>query len=179
MKLKDVILAIAIMILSIFVTFYGINTIFPKQQYEDFCGVDLYKYDPAVLNTEVDCVGEGGRWYPQEIRCVTEPCPQGYCDLYYDCNKNYEDTLNSRARKVFFIALPLGIVLVILGAFIFGLEAVGLGIMGGGIGTLIYGSGAYWPYTENWVRFLLSLIGLAILVWATYHFTNKDKKKRK
>ncbi|MFH1311048.1 MAG: hypothetical protein ABIH65_01440 [Nanoarchaeota archaeon] len=38
MNLKNVLLAIAIIILTIFVTFYGINTLFPKPDYEDFCG---------------------------------------------------------------------------------------------------------------------------------------------
>lgn len=174
MKIKDSVLAIAIIVLSIFVTFYGINTLFPKPQYEDFCSSDNYK----VYETAQQCEAVGGKWTPQEIRCITEPCPQGYCDSDYNCRTDYEHALNSRARKVFFVALPLGILIVALGMFGFGLEAVGAGIMGGGVGTLIYGSGAYWPYTENWVRFLISLIGLVMLIWLVYYFNKKGKGKK-
>ena len=84
-----------------------------------------------------------------------------------------------RSKKVFFIALPLGILILCAGAFFFGLEAVGAGLMGGGVGTLIYGSGAYWPYTQNWIRFLLSLVGLIILIWFAYFLNKRLSKKGK
>ncbi|MFH1311047.1 MAG: hypothetical protein ABIH65_01435 [Nanoarchaeota archaeon] len=86
--------------------------------------------------------------------------------------------MKERSKKVFFLALPVGIAIVALGAFFFGLETVGVGLMGGGIGTLIYGSGAYWPYTLNWIRFLISLIGLVILIWLAYYFNKKFGKKK-
>ncbi|MDP3992461.1 MAG: hypothetical protein Q8P79_03085, partial [Nanoarchaeota archaeon] len=89
------------------------------------------------------------------------------------------DALKERSKKVFFLALPIGIAIIALGAFFFGLEAVGAGLMGGGVGTLIYGSGAYWPYTQNWLRFLLSLAGLVILIWFAYFWNKRRKKKRK
>lgn len=176
MKFKEVLLAIAIAVLVIFVTFYGINTVFPKPQYEDYCG-DVRTFQ--VYETAEQCIAVGGLWTPQDIKCITEPCPQGYCDTDYTCRQEYESALNARARNVFFVALPLGILLVALGAFFFGIESVGTGIIGGGVGTLIYGSGAYWPYTENWIRFVISLIGLVVLVWLIYYFEKRAKKKAK
>lgn len=176
MKIKEVVLAVAIIILTIFVTFYGINTIFPKHDYSEFCG----EYKTAqVIESASQCEAVGGMWTPQDIRCITEPCPQGYCDRDYECRQNYEDASQSRARNVFFLALPLGILIVVLGLAFFGMESVGAGIMGGGVGTLIYGSGAYWPYTENWIRFLLSLVGLVALIWFSYYLANRPKKRRK
>ena len=181
MKIKDVLLGIAIIILTIFVTYYGINTLFPKPQFEDFCDDANFKF---AINNSLQCEEVGGKWSinqgPKTVDVdgrVIES--QSYCDIYYTCNKEYNDVLKIRSRKVFYLALPIGITIVIAGAFFFGLEAVGAGLMGGGVGTLLYGAGAYWPYSENWIRFLLSLLGLAILVWFSYYFSRKLGKKEK
>jgi len=176
MNLKNLVIGIAIIILTIFVTFYGINMFFPKPQYEDYC--NMSKFQNVLVETQTTCADMGGIWYPQNIECIKAPCPQGYCDLYYQCNQEYNDVLKVRARNVFFVALPLGILIIALGAFVFGLESVGVGIMGGGIGTLIYGSGAYWPFSENWIRFIISLVGLIILIWIAYWFNNKFEKNK-
>ncbi|MBU2053109.1 MAG: hypothetical protein V1788_00955 [Nanoarchaeota archaeon] len=39
MKIKNAVLGIAIVVLTIFVTVYGINTFYEKPVYDDFCGV--------------------------------------------------------------------------------------------------------------------------------------------
>ena len=177
MRLKDILFAVAIMILTIFVTFYGINTIFPKANYDDYCGI---ANAPKLVQTEQECLNENGTWVYQERQCVTTPCPQGYCEYntYDDCWERYEEVNQARSKYVFFLALPLGILIVILGMF-FGLEAVGTGLMGGGIGTLIYGAGAFWPYTENWIRFVFSLVGLVALIWFAYYLNKRLSKKGK
>lgn len=194
MKFKNILLGIAIIILTIFVAFYGINTLFPKPQYEDFC--ESY-YEKSVPETERKvcpsvCIPA---YKIIKNQCLYDECSSGCgpnnistfstiekCEqeIYeFKCSERYESALKERAKKVFFVALPLGILLIVIGAFVFGLEIVGAGLMGGGIGTLIYGSGAYWPYTENWVRFTLSLIGLIILIWLAYYFNKKIGKNRK
>lgn len=220
MKFKDVLIAIAITILAIFVTYYGINTFFPSPDYEDYCRPDIMgEVCPAVcvplyeindercvlnecgsgcgadgiysfedlsscqesleLTDQKKCEMQNGTWMRQNIQCIKAPCPQGYCDTYSVCSQQYENAQKERSRWVFFIALPLGILIVLVGAFAFGLEAVGVGLIGGGIGTLIYGSGAFWPYTQNWVRFLLSLLGLVILIGGVYFFSRRNEKRKK
>lgn len=175
MKIKEVVLGIAIIVLTIFVAFYGINTLFPKPDYNDFCGNVRYDFP---VNDNATCVSKGGVWN-YNMGPKVDSQVDGYCDLYYYCNQQYNDLTKERSRKVFFIALPLGVAIIALGAFIFGLEAVGAGLMGGGIGTLIYGSGAYWPYTENWIRFLISLAGLVLIIWLAYYFNKKFRKRKR
>ena len=175
MNIKDVILGIAIIILTIFVSVYGISTLFPNPDYEVYCPADKVN---VYIDNAADCTTADGRWNPMiGPKAVNEP--SGYCDLYLKCSQEFDDANRERSKKVFLIALPLGIIIVALGAFFFGLEAVGAGIMGGGVGTLIYGSGAYWPYTQNWLRFLLSLVGLALLIWFAYFWNKKIQKKNK
>lgn len=175
MSIKDTILAIAIIVLTIFVTYYAINMIFPSANYNDFCGNVSYNMQ---INDNATCIAQGGMWnYMGGPK--TDNQSNGYCDLSYYCSQQYENASRARAEKVFFIALPLGIVVIAAGAFFFGLEAVGAGLMGGGVGTLVYGSGAYWPYTHNWLRFLLSLAGLVILIWFAYFWNKRAKNKKR
>lgn len=175
MKIKEIVFGIAIIILTIFVTFYGINTLFPKPDYFDFCPqIQTQEF----IDNQARCIEVGGQWTEDSYaRPVDGKNITGYCDRDFTCRQEHEDAMKMRSRNVFFVALPLGVIVIALGAFLFGLEAVGAGLMGGGIGTLIYGSGAYWPYTENWIRFLISLAGLVFLVWLAYYFNKKFGKK--
>jgi len=176
MKLKEVLLGIAILVMTIFVTYYGINTIFPSPDYNNFCNGNV-SYDS--VNTSAGCEANGGKWNPTYSTEPAKTIPTGYCDVQYQCGLDYNSANKIRSRNVFLIALPIGIAIIILGAFFFGLEAVGAGLMGGGVGTLIYGAGAYWQYTENLVRFSISLVGLAILIFLAYFFNKKFSKKNK
>ena len=180
MSLKNIILGIAIVILTIFVTVNGISIFYPNVDYEDFC--DEFK-TAELIQTQERCVEVGGKWASEEIRCITEPCPQGFCDSSYTCRNEYEDAREMRAKKVFYVALPLGILILLIGGFLFHLEAVGAGLMGGGVGTLVYGAGNYWQYGGELFRFIISLLGLVAVIFLAYWFNKKDgakpKKKKK
>ncbi|MCK4650356.1 hypothetical protein KAT36_03940 [Candidatus Pacearchaeota archaeon] len=175
MNIKNIVLGIAIIILTIFVTFYGINTFYSKPNYDDFCG-DVKTQE--VINSLERCEEIGGKWSVYEDVRPVEAGAEGFCDRDYSCRQELEDIRKIRSRNVFLIALPLGIIIIAFGAFIFGLEVVGAGLMGGGVGTLIYGAGAYWSYSANWIRFIISLIGLIILIWIAYWFNKKIGKKK-
>ena len=82
------------------------------------------------------------------------------------------------AKSVFLIAVPIGILIIILGALMFGLDFVGAGLMGGGVGVILYGVGGFWQFAEDWIKFLLSLVGLVILIWFAYWFDKRSFKKK-
>ena len=174
MEIKNIIISIAIIILTIFVTFYGINTFYPKPNYDDFCG----ELTVQIIGNQTQCEAAGGKWNGYEA-ISPEKDVKGFCERDYICRKELEEARKIRSRNVFLIALPLGITIIAFGAFLFGLEIVGAGLMGGGVGTLIYGAGAYWPYSENWIRFAISLAGLVILIFLAYWFNDKFEKKKK
>ncbi len=175
MDIKNIVIGIAIIVLTIFVTFYGINTFYPRPDYEDFCG-DVKTQE--MINSLERCEEIGGKWSVYESVKPIEAGAEGFCDRDYYCRQDLEDAREIRARNVFLIALPLGIAIIVFGAFVFGLEVVGAGLMGGGVGTIIYGAGAYWPYSENFIRFILSLIGLAVLIGFAYWFNKRMGKKK-
>ncbi|MDD1463706.1 hypothetical protein MEO39_27415, partial [Dolichospermum sp. ST_sed2] len=91
------------------------------------------------------------------------------CDDYTYCQKQLETAEKPYYKGVFMIAIPLGIIIIALGLLIFHLEAVGLGLMAGGVGIIIYGVGSYWRFTDDVVKFVLSLIGLVAVIVLAYY----------
>lgn len=176
MSLKNVVIGIAIILMTIFVAVYGINTFYSSPEYEDFC--DEIK-PVKTINDSVACESIGGKWTPQDIRCITTPCVQGYCDNDFTCREEYEIAREVYSRNLFLITLPLGIIIIVLGTLIFKLEAVGAGLMGGGVGIVLWGVGGFWNFADDWLKFLLSLAGLLILIWLAYYFNRKFGKKKK
>jgi len=137
MGLKNIILGIAIIILTISVAVYGINAFYDKPEYSDFC--EEFK-TAEFIETQERCEEIGGRWngdgVSRPIRVSEGEIVEvkGFCDRDYTCRQELEDAQEKYHKIVFFIALPLGIAFIALGALVFGLEAVGAGLMGGGVG---------------------------------------------
>jgi len=182
MNLKNISLGIAIIILTVSVAVYGINILYDEPEYSDFCA----EFKTAeIIDTRERCEEIGGKWNEDGIprRAIDDKEVIGFCDRDYTCRMDLETAQEKYAKNVFLIAVPLGIITIALGAFVFGLEAVGAGLMGGGIGIILYGVGAFWRFADDWLKFVLSLIGLIALIVLTYWFNSKDwniwKKKGK
>ena len=173
---RNLVLGIGILILTMFVVVYGISTFYPSPEYEDYC--DELRTAGIIENQE-KCEDLGGRWTDEGIIKPVEGNITGYCDRDYTCRQNYEEAQETRSKSVFIIAIPLAILLIALGAFVFHLDAVGLGLMFGGVGTLIYGAGGYWRYSDNLFKFIISLTGLAVLIFLAYWFNKKFSEKEK
>lgn len=171
---RNLILGIAIFILTIFVGVYGINTFYGSApQYEDYC--------PSIVpQTQAECIKMNGTWtsysseqIPAEKIPVTSPT--GYCDTYTYCQKQLEKAEEPYYKGIFMIAIPIGIIIIAIGLFLFSLEAVGLGLMSGGVGIIIYGAGSYWRFSSDVIKFTLSAIGLVILIVLAYYFNQRLK----
>jgi len=176
MSLKNIVIGIAILIITISVVVSGIHTFYKAPNYEDYCG--SYR-NQKVIETQAQCEAVGGQWTSQDIKCITAPCPQGYCDLFevsLNCGQQYDNANEVYSRHVFLIALPVGIAIIAIGMIVFGLEAVGAGLMGGGVGVILWGVGGFWRFADDWLKFLLSLAGLIILIWLAYFFNNRFHK---
>ncbi len=172
MNIKNIVFGIAIFILTISVGIYGISTILGKgPQYDKVC-------PPRQIHTEEQCISEGGIWNNYSYMDSPKPvldAPQGYCDTYTICQPKYEELNRQHSRNVFFFALPIGIIVIILGALLFGLDAVGGGLMAGGVGLLLYGIGSVWSYADDLIKFILSLIGLFVVIGVSYYANNRLK----
>jgi len=175
MSLKNVVIGIAIIILTIFVAVYGINTFYSSPEYEDFC--DEIK-PVKIINDSEKCMEIGGKWNVYESLRPAEVDTKGYCDVDFNCREEYDLAREVYSRNLFLITLPLGIIIIVLGTLMFKLEAVGAGLMGGGVGIVLWGVGGFWNFADDWLKFLLSLVGLLILIWLAYYFNRKFGKKK-
>jgi hypothetical protein len=174
MSLKNVVIGIAIIILTISVAVYGVNTFYASPEYEDFC--DESRIAEVIEDAE-RCEAIGGQWSVYDGPRSVDGA-EGYCDRDFTCREEYEDARETYSRNLFLITLPLGILIIALGALIFGLEAVGAGLMGGGVGIILWGVGGFWRFADDWLKFLLSLVGLVILIWLAYYFNKRLEKKK-
>ena len=143
---KGVAIGLGILILTSFVAVYGMNMFLDKPIYENYC--EEFSRPAVELDME------------QEIENK-------------ECLAEYDLAREQYTKILFIISVPLGILIIALGVFIFSLSSVGVGIMLGGVYTLIYGAANYWRYGEDWMRFLVSLIGLVALVLIAYRFSRK------
>jgi len=177
MNLKNIAIGIAIIILTSFVTIYGIDLIYTQPDYNTYCD----NTRPVIYETEQACISGGGKWNPTPAYETVPPAKPvtGYCDTEFYCRQDYDEAMRTHYKHVFYLALPIGIVVLIVGAVFFGLESVGAGLMGGGIITLIYGAGGYWQYAQNWLKFLISLAGLIAVIYFAYWFNKRSEKSNR
>ncbi|MFA5259530.1 MAG: hypothetical protein WC979_07675 [Candidatus Pacearchaeota archaeon] len=170
--IKNFVLGVAIFILTLSVGIYGISTFYGKgPQYNDFC--------PNIV-TEQECMNASGNWINNTYIPTNgeKPMPAGggYCEYsYIKCQEKYNDAEEVHARKIFFLALPLGIIVLAVGALVFGLVSVGGGLMFGGVGLILYGVGSVWSYADDLVKFIISLTGLIVVIALAYYANYKWK----
>src|SRR3989344_3127497 len=117
-SIKNLVFGIAIFILTLFVGMYGISTLYGKAPlYEDYCPQNIYANQTA-------CESEGGVWvnniqYVQSPEGITKPVSAAGGSCQYDptsCTKNFNDAEEKYSKKVFYIALPLGVIVIVAGA---------------------------------------------------------------
>lgn len=165
---RNFVIGLAVFILASFVVVYGLNMIIEKPNYEDFCGGNLYEIDNAAT-----CASAGGIWKNYSTTEKETLVRAGECSSPIKCYDDYNEA-NKKFRKIIFLfSVPLGVIIIVLGALIFSINSVGIGLMLAGVFTLIYGAGGYWQYGENWMRFLASLVGLIAVIFFAYWFQKK------
>jgi hypothetical protein len=174
-KVKQTILAIAIaVVLALFVGF-SIHAFYPGPKYENYCNINQPQ---RPYETNETCKASGGRWNDYggaQPKCPPEQtyCPNGYCDMYYNCQRSFDDANRVYTRNVFIAATIIGLIAVLIGGVILKLESVSSGIMGGGVLSMIYGTIVYWMDASNYLRVIILGIVLAILIWMGYKKLSK------
>jgi hypothetical protein len=78
--------------------------------------------------------------------------------------KAYAAAAKEFARILVIVATPLGIAAILIGAYL-SLQAVGTGLIFGGILTVTWGYWSYWSHLDDWIRFVSLFAGFAILIF--------------
>ena len=147
---KKIVLGFGIAIVFAALTHYGICTFFPKPKWEDYKVPNYYERHKRASNEE---------------------------KIALEKEKNEKEELRKKdqqewATKYFYIGLPIGILAVIIGAFI-KLPAIGSGLLAGGILVLIESYGHYWLHMPDAPKFVSLIIVFILLLWVGYKKVEK------
>lgn len=91
---------------------------------------------------------------------------------------NFEARRDQAERVHFFIGVPLGIILTLVGSFV-RVQAVGGGLMLGGIFTFGGGCVPYWMDLSRGGRFAVLLVAFVVLLWIGYQRLSELKQAPK
>jgi len=141
---KRIILGIGIAVIFTMVVFYGIHTFYPKPKYGD--------YVTTTRRQIKDAQGERKAALEKERK---------------EQRTRYNEVRDRWSRNVFFISLPFGLIALIIGIWL-KVQPVSGGLMGGGILTLIGGTGFYWEHIEELGKFIALGVILIFLIWLGY-----------
>ncbi len=142
---KKIVIALAIIIILNLFFNYGIDTFYKGLQYEEFCPREYFV--PKPISPEL----------------ISEQ--QADYEKQQQCQEKYESAKNLYNRNVFVALIVLGIISIIIGFLVSQSEAVSSGLSFGGILSLIIGTIRYWSGMDDYLRFIILGVALAVLIW--------------
>lgn len=154
MKIKEIILGIAIAIIFLMFCVFGTKLIYDSPDYEDYCDYEeLGKIDPI----------NDSDYYHQ---------------VYQQCSEEYEKADQDYSKNMFIISLIFG-VLIIAGCAIFvSINSISGGLMFGSLMFIIYGTSRYWSYMDDLMRFIVLGAALGVLIYVAYWTSKKMNDKK-
>ncbi|MDP3734246.1 MAG: hypothetical protein Q8R37_03375 [Nanoarchaeota archaeon] len=162
MEKKKVIVAIAIALIFALFIGYGIEVFNPTPKYDKFCPQRIYE-----ARDETSCTEAGGVWQEDTSVAAPKPVPAGYCNQPKECYEDFDQAAAKHDKMVFIIAVIFGLAGIVTG-IILQKETVGVGLLIGGILTILYGTIRYWQHANSTLKFILLGIVLAVLIWIGY-----------
>lgn len=112
-----ILVSIILTVIIIALVNVGVSLFLDEPEYNDYCNEPRAVKLDRELETQENCEANDGEWIPQEIQCVTEPCPQGYCDYYSVCEKEYRNAMKPYNQIRFYIFAGIGFILLLVGLF--------------------------------------------------------------
>ena len=135
-----------------FVVGIGIALIFPMLVYYGFCSVvpapryEQY-YDPTLVLAPNSTPDERKAYYERRSEQA----------------KHFQYDRARFAKKLIMVMAPIGIA-AMLGGYFLGVNAIGTGLLVGGMIAVVYGYSGYWAFLYPWMRFSSLLAGFVILL---------------
>ncbi|OGJ12658.1 hypothetical protein A3K82_02210 [Candidatus Pacearchaeota archaeon RBG_19FT_COMBO_34_9] len=182
MNIKNWLLGIAIAVIFFMFCVFGTKLIYDSPERENFCNVS-YPYPERIseqvcnisseLQAKIDeCYNnEGIPRYEYENGCIKDMT----CDF---CNKEFSKANSAYTKNLFLISLIIGVISIMISVLLIKISAVSGGLMLGSLFFIIYGTGGYWRFMEDLLRFAILGIVLFILIWLAYWLARNGKNKR-
>lgn len=158
-----------------------VDAIYSAPEYNNYCNNTQYSYPEKISNNctyiqnpAVDqCYREEG--YP-EYTYDTNGC-QVYDSCNY-CGKYHNEAMSKYNRNIFFILLPAGLAVVLLGIYL-SIDYLGAGLMFAGLITMFYATMRYFSELSKVFRALVILAELLLIMWIGYRKIDANNKSEK
>jgi len=181
---RRILIVIAIAVLFAVLVFSVIEAVYPKPEYEDFCGYEEY---PKVVGNE-DC-NNVGYTQGQEENCddldgYLKPVYDEHgCVISYECDTcrgEFDQARDSYNQVVFYISALLALIAIFIGLYLpveknSLNETVGGGFMLGGIFALFFGTMMSFSSLGRFVKPVIIFIELALVIFIAYKKFGKQK----
>jgi hypothetical protein len=143
---------------------FGIAVIFPLLVYYGISTFHPSPKPPGFLTTKVLPATAA----PEERKEYADAQKQ-----QQDRQEIYRNEAKEFARVLVMASTPLGVAAILIGAYL-AFQAIGTGLIFGGIFTVAWGYWNYWSYLDDWIRFVSLLAGFAILIFVGVRRVTRD-----
>jgi ABC-type multidrug transport system permease subunit len=175
---RSIILGLVIAVVFLLFSVYGTKLIFKEIEYSDFCDDYFYEqprtvYKNCSYNESLNSLRQ--ECYRNKENAVSiydaEGCEVGIrCD---PCQREFEDAQENRSKSMFIITLIFSLIVIAISAFLIPVESVSGGLMFGSLMFIIYGTGSYWRYMDDWLRFIVLGAALGALIFIGYKLSRR------
>ncbi len=166
MKIKEVLLGIIIAAVFFMFCVFGTKLIYDVPKYDDYCNYSKFAYPTAYDKVNLS---------DAELRAQQEQ----YDAYYSKCAADYDLENKKYSKNMFIISLVFGIIIILGSALLINTLSISGGLMLGSFIFMLYGTGRYWNYMDDLLRFFILGIALISLIYAAYLINNKSKQKNK
>ena len=181
MKPKEILMVIAIAMLTALFIGLAFDLISPQPEYEDFCEEDL-RAKPLRAEWSEQCAEIMKADESQVQACQREKGMPRYtteegCEVYESCDycmKEYNHAKETYERNLFFIISPIAVFFVIVGVF-YTFELVASSLMFAGILLLFYSTIRYFEDMSKLTRVIVIFLELLLLLFITFKKMRKKK----
>lgn len=161
MKIKEVLLGVIIAAVFFMFCVFGTKLIYDIPKYENYCDSSKMNYPTAYDKVNLT---------DAELRAQQEK----YDAYYSECSKNYDSVNRDYSKKMFIISLIFGIAVIIFCTLFIDIGSITGGLMLGSLIFIIYGTGKYWNYMDDLLRFIVLGLALGILIYVAYWANKKS-----
>lgn len=151
-NVKEVLVGIIIGVVLLMFLVFGSKLIYQDSSYEDFCDYErIYSENKTEIQNQ----------------------------MFQECNEKYESYNENYSKKMFVLSLISGLAIIVLSVIFINVISVSGGLMFGSLMFIIYGTGSYWRYMDDWTRFIILGFSLGILIYLGYWISNQQNGEKK
>jgi hypothetical protein len=140
MLARQIVIGVGVALIFPMLVYYGICTLITQPRFQDY-------------HTQVT---------PPAAAASKEEREAYYSDRRRE-NQEFQFAQERFAKKMIAVMAPIGIA-AILGGYFLGVNAIGTGLLVGGMSCVVYGYAGYWAFLYPWMRFSSLLAGFIVLL---------------